>query len=194
MKIKFMFLCLTFILFINVDKVNSQFAIRAGVNIANADSNNSDPDTDFKSRTGIHAGLLFGVPLTDKLVFRPGILFSQRGTKLFDSGDEEGTLKFDYIDIPLSLIYYTKAGQEGLFLEAGLNAMFLSSGKADDEDIKEQLESMDYGLLLGGGFALGGGLSIGLNYNFGLSNIIKPTLGNPEFKNRNLAIYAAYKF
>jgi hypothetical protein len=171
-----------------------QIAIRAGVNIANANTNNSDPDTDFKSRTGIHAGLMFGVPIMERLVFRPGILFSQRGTRLFDSGNEEGTLKFDYIDIPLSLILYTKSGREGLFLEAGLNAMFLSSGKADNENIKEQLESMDYGLLVGGGFALGGGLSLGFNYNFGLSNVLKPTLGNPRFKNRNLAIYASYSF
>lgn len=194
MKIKFMFLCLTFILFINVDKVNSQFAIRAGVNIANADSNNSDPDTDFKSRTGIHAGLMFGVPLTQSLVFRPGILFSQRGSQIFDTGTKSGTLKFDYIDIPLSFLYYTKSGQQGLFLEAGLNAMILSSGKADNQNIKEQLESIDYGILLGGGFALGGGLSLGLNYNFGLSNVLKPTMGNPRFKNRNLAIYATYTF
>jgi hypothetical protein len=171
-----------------------QIAVRAGVNIANGDTNNSDPDTDLKSRTGIHAGVMFGVPILERLVFRPGILFSQRGTRLFDSGIEVGTLKFDYIDIPLSLILYSKSGREGLFLEAGLNAMFLSSGKADKENIKEQLESMDYGLLVGGGYALGGGLSLGLNYNFGLSNVLKPTQGSPRFKNRNLAIYASYNF
>lgn len=171
-----------------------QIAVRAGVNIANADTNNSDPDTDFKSRTGIHAGIMFGVPIMERLVLRPGILFSQRGTRLFDSGNEEGTLKFDYIDIPVSLILFTKPGREGLFLEAGLNAMFLSSGKADNENIKEFLESMDYGLLLGGGFALGGGLSLGLNYNFGLSNVLKPMQGSPRFNNRNLAIYASYDF
>jgi len=82
-------------------------------------------------------------------------------------------------------------------LEAGPQIGFLVSAKSEGVDVKDFVESIDFGLNLGAGYDFTEKFSAGLRYNFGLSNIAKTEPGdgdNTDIKNGVFSISVGYKF
>jgi hypothetical protein len=186
--IKKSYLTFAFLLsFIVISK--AQFGVRAGLNFASTKFEVLGLNADTDSKVGFHVGLVNDFSLSEKLTFRPGVLFSLKGGKT-----DESSSTYTYIDVPLSLVYNFTEAEKGFFLEAGPYVGLLLAAKNEDDDIKEGFNTLDFGLNIGLGYDLGSFI-LGANYGFGLANIAKEEDGaDITAKNANISIYGIYQF
>lgn len=168
----------TVLLFIGVlsfQAQNIKIGPKAGVNLATLDG---DID-DAKIKTGFHIGAMAEIGLSDKFAIQPELLYSTQGTTQEYSSldfDVKNTWKLDYLNLPIIGKYYVA---EGFSVELGPQVGFLlhskikaeAGGESEEDDIKEYLKNVDFGLNAGLGYRLGNGISFGARYNLGLSNI-----------------------
>src|SRR5689334_22226541 len=138
--------------------------LKGGLNFANLDVSNLEGT--YNNRTGYHIGAFTLFKFT-KIGIQPEIVFSEQGSKVKISGSDIES-NFSYVNIPVILKLYTVAG---INLQAGPQWGFLTSAKFDDENIKDNLKSTDFGLALGAGWDLPFGLTIDGRYNLGLKNV-----------------------
>lgn len=156
---------------------------KGGVNFATL---GGDDIGDIKSRTGFHIGGLVEIPITESFWIQPEVLYSAQGAKYEERGQElgvpysiKGTIKLDYIQVPVMAKYYVV---EGLAIEAGPQIAFLakSTGKVEssvggisyeDEDDIDDISKIDFSLGVGASYRMDMGLFVGARYNFGLSNV-----------------------
>ncbi|MEH6535231.1 MAG: porin family protein [Psychroserpens sp.] len=141
------------------------FGIKGGVNFATLTGDAGDLD----SRTAFHIGVITEIKISEKFSFQPELLYSSQGAK--DSKfDEE--LKTNYLYLPLMLKYYIA---DGVSIQAGPQIGLLLSANSEfdgeEEDIKEFLNDLDFGLNFGIGYAMNNGLNFELRYNIGISNV-----------------------
>ena len=161
--------------------------IKAGVNFATL---SNDPSNNVKARVGFHAGGFVEIPIFDKFSIQPEILYSAQGDK---SGSPSSKTNLDYLIIPVMAKYYIK---EGFSLEVGPQGGFLLSAKDKgdgyNEDIKDAVESTDFGVNFGVGYKMETGLSFNVRYNLGLSHVDK--YDGPTINNRVFLISIGYNF
>lgn len=157
--------------------------IKGGLNFANVDTS-GDPD----GRTGYHAGLFFEAGLAG-ITLMPEVLYSTKGTD---------DLSLTYVEVPILL---KKSFAKVLNVHLGPQFGILLSGDLDagplgDIDAKDELNSADLSIVIGGGIDLPGGISAGARYVYGLSDVNdKLSFGNeiPEISNRTFQVYIGYK-
>jgi hypothetical protein len=189
------------------------FGIKGGINFA--DIANDDDLGDINARTGFHAGLFFESPLSERLSFRPEVLYSTKGSALeYDTdflginiAEGESTFNLNYIDVPLYLVYYLTDNFNihvgpyvGFLLNASvetdteiLDFIDIDSGESLDRD---NFNNTEYGLSAGVSFIFGNA-SIGANYVMGLnqvadSNAAEALLG--DSRNRVLQVSLGLRF
>ena len=164
---------------------------KAGLNLSSFSGDETD---DLSSRASFHLGILAELEISEKFSFQPEVLYSSVGTK-YDLGgsvdgftfQNEGTIKLDYLTVPLLAKYYVT---EGLSIEAGPQIGFLLSANQEfestqptgedgsggttsgDQDVKDLYSGFDLALGVGAGYKLDNGLHFSLRYNLGLSNIL----------------------
>lgn len=189
---KKLFFTLTFVFTLFVIS-NAQLGVRAGLNISSYSFKASGTTVSADSKVGFHFGIVNDFKLTDKITFRPGLLYSGMGGK-FTVLDESITSNLNYLNIPLSFVYNFTTDDKGFFAELGPYVGFLLSAKSGDEDIKDSYNSLDFGLNIGLGYDLGSFI-VGANYGLGLANIAKTEDGDDtKANNTNIAIYGIYQF
>lgn len=143
---------------VNAQSGVGEFSLRptVGMNIGfmtNADG--SDP------RFGLVAGAELEYQATDVLGISGGLLYSQQGAKMNDM-DMDGTMKLDYINVPVLANFYVA---KGFAFKVGVQPSFLVNDKAKASSSGASVE-MGLGDL-SKGFMLA--VPIGLSYEF--SNI-----------------------
>jgi Outer membrane protein beta-barrel domain len=180
--------------------INAQiaFGAKAGVNFSDITGENVDS---FDGRTSFHFGAVAEIEISEKFSFQPELLFSSQGSDYsedFEGDDFDGTVKVNYLNVPLMAKYYVT---EGLSIEAGPQIGFLLSAtdEYDDEedDIDEFLKSTDFGLNLGLGYKLDSGLFFNARYNLGLSDNLDADgfeTDGAEYKNSVIQISVGYFF
>ncbi len=98
-------------------QATTRFGVKAGVSLANF---RSDDITVTDTKAGFSGGVFASVPINDFLAFQPEVLFTSRGAKkeVVDPADLTDTLRWDYrfhyIEVPLLLRVYGKAGDNML--------------------------------------------------------------------------------
>lgn len=177
----------------------TKFGAKVALNIASLTGDVENPS----SLVGFQIGGFAEFKISEKFAIQPELMYSAQGGK--ESYNEEGVgveliSKLGYINIPIMAKYYVA---KSFSLEAGPQIGFLTSAKGElkaegesiEVDIKDSVESIDFGLNLGAGYDFTEKLSAGLRYNFGLSNIAKTEAGdNYEVKNSVFSISLGYKF
>jgi len=207
-------LIITMILLFGLTIVNAQnnieFGLKGGVNLADITGDEVDS---FDGRTCFHFGVMAEFSISDSFSFQPELLYSCQGSdysESFESIDTgfksinadtyEGTIKVDYLNIPLMAKYYVG---ENFSLEAGPQVGFLLSAKNEynypgdsgEEDIKDYVKGIDFGVNFGLGFKLESGANFGARYNLGLSdNNDDPDLANATYKNSVIQFSLGYFF
>lgn len=185
--------------------VNAQFGARAGVNLANLSFSEGDDSESFDNSLGFHVGLTYEAMVSEKLSFRPGLLYSVKGAKQsFDFLGEtiETKIKINYIEIPLDFSYAAGALDinAGPYIGYGLSAKATSEagGVKESEDIEFEnggLKRIDFGINLGLAYNFNTALSLGAQYGLGLSNIADPVDGDETTtKNKVIGIFLGYNF
>ncbi|CAH0336514.1 hypothetical protein FVB9288_02219 [Flavobacterium sp. CECT 9288] len=181
----------------------TKFGVKGGLNLANI----SGDVEDNSSKIGFNVGGFVEIKVSDKFSVQPELLFSTQGTKFEESGSgfsAEVKYNLSYLNIPVMAKYYAA---DKFSLEFGPQIGFLTSAKADftatesgvtesgKEDVKDDFESIDFGLNFGAGYDLTEKLSLGLRYNLGLSNIGKFEAGDDsKLNNSVLSLSFGYKF
>lgn len=150
-----------------------KFGAKVGLNISTLTGDVED----VKSKVGPLFGVFADYSISDKLSIQPELLFSMQGCKVESvyedeegSFDEDFSIKLNYVIVPIMVKFYLV---EGLSLQAGPQLGFLTTAKADDEDMKDDVNKFDLGLNIGAGYEMENGLGVGLRYNFGLTNVNK---------------------
>ena len=163
-----------------------KYGAKAGLNIATL---NGDVEG-VKSLVGFHVGGFAQVPLAAKFTFQPEVVYSAQGAKE-DGGN--GKWNLGYINVPLMFKY---AIAEKFNVEAGPQIGFLISAKekynGNSDDIKDQLNSVDFSIGLGASYDFTQNLSADVRYNAGVSNIAKES--DSKIRNGVFQIGLGYKF
>ena len=163
-----------------------KYGAKAGLNIATL---NGDVEG-AKSLVGFHVGGFAQIPLAAKFTFQPEVVYSAQGAKE-DGGD--GKINLGYINVPLMFKY---AIAEKFNVEAGPQIGFLVSAKekynGNSDDIKDQLNSVDFSIGLGASYDFTQNLSADVRYNAGVSNIAKES--DSKIRNGVFQIGLGYKF
>ncbi|MCA0153848.1 porin family protein [Winogradskyella vincentii] len=151
-----------------------KFGAKAGVNFASITGEDTD---DLDGITSFHIGAMVEIPVSEKFSVQPELLYSAQGATTSEDGMDLD-FKVNYINVPIMAKYFVA---EGLSLEAGPQLGFLIDAEIEGGDvsidIKDQVNSFDFGVNFGLGYKLDSGLNFGARYNLGLSD------GNddPEF-------------
>lgn len=182
----------------------TKFGLKAGINIANVTGDLEGSD----SRMAPYFGVFANFALSEKVVFQPELLYSMKGDKDSYTENYEGVnvnvekvAKFDYLDIPLMFKFKPGGGfnllagpQIGLLLSAKIKTEASAQGisASEEEDIKEYMKGVDFGLGFGLGYEFDFGLGIDARYNLGLSNVSDES--GVEVKNNAIQIGVSYNF
>jgi hypothetical protein len=155
---------------------------------------------DLGYRVGFTAGGFVGIGLNSALAIQPEVLFAQKGFKgrnPFENGRFE--FQVDYIDVPV-LIRVGGSGGLGFQVLAGpsFNFNIRAKGTAEgdpDEDLKDDIEPFEFGLVVGAGF-YGRVLIVEGRYQEGLTNVVKTTFidDDESYRNRSFAALVGIRF
>lgn len=183
---KLLTLVFAFIAFATIS--NAQIGIKAGLNLATQSISTEGVTVEPGNKIAFHVGVTYTSMINENISFRPGVLFSGKGYSL-EFLDDDITANFGYIEIPLDFVYKTGA----LDISAGPYLGLLMSATAEGEDVKDQAESLDYGLNLGLSYNINANIGVGLNYGLGLANIAKTEDGDDStVKNKVIGISLMY--
>lgn len=188
----FSVICLLLILSISVSSLQAQIGFRKGLKVGSnwANITNLDID-DTESLKSFTAGLSLEINLLNLLAIQADFLYSPKGVTAMG---EDTHLNYFSVPVvlkkkffPLGIHPYTLIG-----LEYG----FLISAKAADIDIKDELNSSDMSIIVGGGveFSLfGNGVYVEGRYNYGLKEITdNPDLLGDFYKNSKNKVLQVY--
>lgn len=189
----------------------TKFGAKAGLNLANLTGDVQDASM----KVGFHVGGFVEIKVSDKFSVQPELLFSTQGAKEKYSESqtgysytEESKLNLSYLNVPIMAKYYVA---DKFSIEAGPQIGFLMSAKSDYSftqvaggvttsgsetvDVKDSIESIDFGVNFGLGYDFTDNFSGGARYNLGLSNVAKTESGDDtKVQNNVISISVGYKF
>ena len=176
-------------------KMLSAFGLKGGLNLANL----SGDIENNKSLIAFGGGVFSKITPSPTICIQPEVLFMQMGTE--EDVDNGEKIKLNYIEIPVLIKYVFPT--EGSFepnIFAGPAVSFLMSADYGDEDIKDYITSVDFGLAFGAGADIaigdgGGKVTFDGRYTLGLTNI-NDDVDSDEFsiKNGVITFMVGYAF
>ena len=175
--------------------------VRAGVNVSTMDSSggSGEAPVDPQAR-GVVAGYLTW-RLLPWLELQPEAAYSLKGAKTEESGIVAKAL-LDYLEVPILArvtrgrnggrrFYGTGGGAVAVLLRARTRAAF--GGSTEEIDISEDVETVDWGVVVGGGVELGA-LVLDLRYTHGLRDIDPDRSDEVKVRNRAVSFSAGLRF
>lgn len=170
---------------------------KVGLNIATITK-----DDDADSRVGLAVGAEIEYQATDMVSISGGLLYSMQGAK-GDLGSIDGTMKLDYINIPILANVYVakgfavklglqpgfmvndkiKVSQNGMSAEVSLEKAFEQAG------IDATINKVDLSIPVGVSYEFSN-FVVDARYNWGLTEIVK----DASSKNSVFQISVGYKF
>lgn len=175
-----------------------RFGITAGLNIAGQTWKDDDFSYSPDSRLGFNVGLTVDFPILESLYIKSGLLYTTKGSKTEDDGDEE-KLSPAYLEIPILASYrydFSDAAQWqlnfGPYIAYGIGGKYKYGDYEEDYFGDDGAKRFDLGLQIGTGITLGQHYNIGIAYQFGLVNTVDD--GDETLKNHNFMINLGYIF
>jgi hypothetical protein len=204
---KRIFLLIAVVLGFIATKVNAQqqnaikFGVRAGLNMAEwqGESVNSvqelmdltNGSMSREMREGFHAGGYLSIPIAPGFEIEPGLLYSQKGTRVvgkiksekseFFNANLTITNKAEYLDMPILAKVYIG---DGFHIFGGPQVSYLLSNKVQAEagafgfkafnkewDIKDGFREVDFAVTGGLGYKFANGFNVSAGYDYGLNSV-----------------------
>ncbi|WP_234110508.1 MULTISPECIES: porin family protein [Chryseobacterium] len=163
------------------------FGLKAGMNVASVTKGDG-------SRISLNAGAFMNMPVATNFSIQPEVLYSGKGAKIKEE-DMKATAALDYISVPVMFQYNALPN---LYLEAGPEFSFLLSAKAKGDgeslDIKDSVNSFDFGIGLGAGYFFTPQIGLTARYVAGMTEVDKDNSGGDKRKNNVFQVGLAYKF
>lgn len=203
----------------SVQAQNVNAGIKAGVNLADwgGDAKQSFSDVlelssiaETQMKTGYHVGGYLSIPVGNRLVIEPALLYSTKGMKVVQTlvGNSIFNVKAEitddahYLDLPVVAKVFIA---DGFHLYGGPQLSYLISNKLEaeagvfgfslGEDFKldRGLRKFDIGLAAGLGYQFQNGINLGAGYDYGLTSLDEGA-GNFDVFNRVLKFSVGYTF
>ena len=168
----------------------AQFGVKGGLNLANLQS----PNTDYDSKSGLHAGLLAHIHVSNHFAVQPELMYSCQGTE-YRNANQIFRTNLSYLNLPVLAQYMVGTGFR---LQTGPQLGFLLDAKSkvkDSEtktDVEDNFKSTDFSWAFGASYLTNSGFGVDARYNLGLSNINDAS--SPNVKNRVFQVGAFYQF
>ena len=176
-------------------------SVKVGVNFASMSFQDDDEDQDFKtgSKSGLAIGAGVDVPIAPMFSFSPEILYMQKGGKGGEAfgDDDRNKLKLDQVQIPLLFKAKFASGAVTPFIVAGPGIGFTTAAKFEqeefdeEEDIKDEVETIDFSGIVGVGVEFGRGI-VEYRYDHGFRDLDKSD--SSELKLRTHTILFGVRF
>ncbi len=128
----------------------------------------------FKSHSRMPFGLICDIGMSEHTMLETGIIFSQRGSKIFGT-----KLNLNYVDLPINLVIRPKNFR--FFI--GPQISLLRSAKSNDLDLDDAFEKSDFGIRYGVGTDVHF-----LSFRVIVQNGITDTFKHPNYKWRSNSI------
>jgi hypothetical protein len=178
----------------------TSFGFNGGITMSSYKTKSGDETFTSKLRTGFSLGFVTDIPLSKSVSLQPALQYTQKGgveTGTVDYQDYKQTTTFNYLDIPVNLIYKTNSAHTKFYIGAGPSVAFginglteyesgdktstdnIKFGNGEDDDVK----GLDLGANMLAGVLFKSGVSISMNYNMGFSNLVIG--GNKDFSAHN---------
>ncbi len=181
-----------------------EFGAKAGPNFATVGVNHGEDV--YSRRVAIAGGGFAVLPVSRRLGVQIELLQMPKGTRL-ETGSTAGTSKLllDYIDIPV-LARVTAPGAHGFHVFGGPYLGFRVHAKLENaqsagsmnfgsrQDVSNDVERTEIGVLAGGGLHLGRHGMIDGRYVWGLTNVNRDTSDGLRLRNRVASIMAGVRF
>lgn len=175
---------------------------KGGVNFANLNFDADEVDDNFDQRIGFVGGLFVIWPANGRMALQTEVLYAQKGAKI-EEGGGSGTIELDFIEIPI-LFRASSAPSSGgasfhvfggpsLGFRVRAHAESTFDGQTEEEDIDDQVERFDFGLVAGAGMEFGRFVVDG-RYTWGLSNLNKEDEDDVKIRNRVFSVMAGVRF
>ena len=143
-------------------------------------------DDDPKMRAALIAGVEGEYYINDWFSAAAGLSYAQQGWKRNDV-----TVKLDYLNIPLTANFYVAPG---LALKTGAQFGFLMNAKADDVDVKDNIEKLNVSIPVGVSYEFSS-FVIDARYNIAVTKCNKYDGGTGDKQRSDLIqITLGYKF
>lgn len=191
------------------------FGVTGGVNMAKW----SGDDAEFHEMgvniapayyMGIAAGVFANMKLGENLAFRPELLYSQKGSKYNEEIEGvavELKMIFAYIEVPLLLqftlsssdamdVFLIGGGCLGYNMSAKMKGKVSGFGMSEelDEDMKDEVNALDYGVIFGAGVVINKSIEIVARYNMGFATVPDPEDDEDiDIKNSAIEIRAGFR-
>jgi hypothetical protein len=157
-----------------------------------------EANVDSNYRVGAAVGGFLAFSFGSNFALQPEVLYAQRGLEgRIPTPDETFKLKLSYIDLPVLLRVGPSSGR-GFHLLAGpsfninVGAQLIVGGTFnDEEDYKDEVEDLDIGFVVGGGY-YGGLLIAEGRYEEGLKNV--STLSDDSYRHRGFLAMVGIRF
>lgn len=141
------------------------YGIKAGVNFAELWGNDALPESDRK--VGYSVGAYAAFKVSKVLKLQPEMIWSLQG----EQSEENGRYKISYINVPLMLKwregkFYTELGPQ-------LGFLTVNTSKSVPDNLRlENVETIDFSINAGLGYAFETDWSIGIRYCHGLTRLV----------------------
>ena len=189
------------------------FGLRAGVNFANLNGENSEGNKfDNKLAPGFHVGVNYEMPVATDFYLQPGLLYSVKGAK---SNNNDIRTSLGYVEVPLNFVYKPELGMGKLILGFGPYLAYGLSGNVKNgsstkiewgksisttqmnDQSGRYYKPFDAGANFMFGYETASRISLQLNAGLGLVNIYPDVTGisgqTPKAKNTTFGLSLGYR-
>ena len=175
---------------------------KGGVNFANLSFDADEADVSFDQRIGFVGGLFVVWPASGPIALQTEVLYAQKGATI-EEGSASGTIELDFIEIPILLrasstpssggVSFHVFGGPSLGFRVRAHAESTFDGQTEEEDLDDEVESFDFGLVAGAGLEVGRFVVDG-RYTWGLSNLNKEDEEDVKIRSRVVSVMAGVRF
>jgi hypothetical protein len=154
----------------------TRFGLKSGIALGSVSTNDAEIKDDGSNLGSFQIGAIVDTRLSSTLSFQSQLLFLGKGTAV-DHDDHVDKYRFAAIDIPLQLLYRTKAGWfigGGPNLGFNLSARYIHEGEKQEiaiGDAAGEVKGFDVGLMASGGYQSKKGVVLSVSYLKGLTQL-----------------------
>ena len=182
----------------NLVSGQASIGIKAGINLAKLSTSVSAPGFPSQNATSdtyvsFSAGVFGVIMMSDKFGIQPELLYSGQG-----GGSGSGNFRLEYLNVPFMFRF---SPTPELYFQAGPQLGILLGAVVSGIDIRDQLNTAEFGFGFGLGYEFPGKVDVGFRYVVGLTNIFKADVSSSgipglavTMNNRLLQFTAGYRF
>lgn len=189
-------------------RASARPGVKLGLTFTNFGGDDVDaiPFTVFENKLGFATGAMVELPLSTLVSLQPEMMVVSKGADVEVLGEPVGHISLRYFQIPILFRLRVPAGDSvAPFLVAGPGLGILLTARSvnndgDTDDLKDNTNDLDLGLILGGGINVplssGAALEIEFRYERGLVSIDDnpDDNGEADIYNSAILVLGGYRF